>query len=45
MDGYIFLGITLAVGVIVIGAPRVLLWLDCAIKRLEADSERMRNGR
>ncbi len=44
MNGYVFLGITLVLAVIVIGTPRAVPWLDRTIKRLEENSERMRRG-
>jgi hypothetical protein len=36
MNGFIFLGIVLVVGALIVSAPYATPWLDLAIKRLEA---------
>lgn len=41
MNGFIFLGIVLAVGALIVSAPYAIPWLDSAIRRLEARRDKL----
>lgn len=41
MNGFVFLGVVLAIGVVIVSAPCALPWLDRTIERLEAKRDQM----
>ncbi len=44
MNGFVFLSIVLALGFLILTAPRALPWLDRAIERLEATRDEVLRG-